>query len=606
MAESAAPEPGGTAAGADTTLVPGPLAGDLRADPGVVGEPAMAAAEGVVAEAGGCTEPQAEGGEGCAHGAAATGGGATAQAEVVVVAQEYRGSPPSSEAGQLLAGSSTRSLDGSNDAGGTDAPFLEEHQPEQQLGEIAALLPSAASDGSITSLESCAPLQSDAGHHQSNAQAAGDPATPARSEASPELGAEALLSQPPPPPAATPIAAAPIATSAVVAESAAADDVDDVDELDMRLSVKDGGMALLCALAPADCEWRGGSAGVDVRAHGRLSAPAVEGRAVLSRGQLFSPLLRYPVSNLSASIKFDGANLVAQHVTADLGRQGSLRMSGTLPLQPPGVKGPTPSPLAAAEALPSGPEVQQRAPLGGGVSVKVEGLDLRVRNVYTGALDTELRLDGSLAAPQLGGWLRFSRGTAFLTPPSGSSAAAQQASAAGGGGPLSSAPRQSPTGGGGNGGGGASLMGGGSQQQQHRDQMVQSVFSLLKAGRKRAILGALSPARHLLAAAGGGGAAGLMEQLGAEPGALPAAPPRVLKDLAVSQLCCPNLAYGCPIRPLLCPRSSLQSPLPPSPPPLNPPSHLGRLNLTSYSSHLPLLPSPPFLFFSSPLLSYTD
>ena len=285
---------------------------------------------------------------------------------------------------------------------------------------------------------------------------------------------------------------------------------------------------------PDDNGRRGGSAGVDVRAHGRLSAPAVEGRAVLSRGQLFSPLLRYPVSNLSASIKFDGANLVAQHVTADLGRQGSLRMSGTLPLQPPGVKGPTPSPLAAAEALPSGPEVQQRAPLGGGVSVKVEGLDLRVRNVYTGALDTELRLDGNLASPQLGGWLRFSRGTAFLTPPSGSSSAAvQQASAAGGGGPLSSASRQSPTGGGGNGGGGASLMGGGSQQQQHRDQMVQSVFSLLKAGRKRAILGALSPSRHLLAAAAGGGAAGLMEQLGAEPGALPAAPPLVLKDLAV-------------------------------------------------------------------------
>ena len=46
------------------------------------------------------------------------------------------------------------------------------------------------------------------------------------------------------------------------------------DELDVKLSVKDGGMSLLLALAP-ECEWQGGSAEVDVRLHGSYSEPQV-------------------------------------------------------------------------------------------------------------------------------------------------------------------------------------------------------------------------------------------------------------------------------------------------------------------------------------------
>jgi hypothetical protein len=76
----------------------------------------------------------------------------------------------------------------------------------------------------------------------------------------------------------------------------------DIEEVDMKLSIKDGGIALLFALVP-DCEWLGGQAAVDVRVHGSYLAPSIEGKASMSKGQLLSQHLRYPVSNLFASVK---------------------------------------------------------------------------------------------------------------------------------------------------------------------------------------------------------------------------------------------------------------------------------------------------------------
>ncbi len=54
-------------------------------------------------------------------------------------------------------------------------------------------------------------------------------------------------------------------------------------EVDLALSVRDGGMALLSALVP-ECEWQSGHAAVDVRVFGPLAAPAVEGSAQASGG----------------------------------------------------------------------------------------------------------------------------------------------------------------------------------------------------------------------------------------------------------------------------------------------------------------------------------
>lgn len=74
------------------------------------------------------------------------------------------------------------------------------------------------------------------------------------------------------------------------------------EELDARLVIRDGGMALMSALIPG-CEWTGGHADVDLRAHGELKSLSVEGAAKLSRGVLVTPFLRAPLTGLSADIR---------------------------------------------------------------------------------------------------------------------------------------------------------------------------------------------------------------------------------------------------------------------------------------------------------------
>ncbi|GAX75992.1 hypothetical protein CEUSTIGMA_g3435.t1 [Chlamydomonas eustigma] len=395
----------------------------------------------------------------------------------------------------------------------------------------------------------------------------------------------------------------------------------DLEEVDMKLSIKDGGMALLFALVP-DCEWLGGQASVDVRVHGSYLAPAVDGRASMSKGQLLSQHLRYPVSNLSASVKvslvvlvrlfklknvwsslslpthcelpgdyiliphlsgylemhlllcnkvatiylthiqmvlllcpcydlphaypdgvafmsllqFDGQNLIAERVTADVGKQSSIHLSGQLPLHGDQMQNQVTDhqgqedPLdmnhsAVAEKRGRGGLLRRRRRSleGRGIRMEVEGLELKIRNVYTGALDATLCLDGSLASPQIGGWLRFSRGTAFLVPTGQVPAPS-----------LPQPPQQHKQGTAASDTGrcgvnGARSAGAGPRPPSDKEQLVHSVFSLLKAGRRRAMLSTLSGA--------GGGMSAVMlavqqQQQAAALGA-PSAGPAALRNLTV-------------------------------------------------------------------------
>ena len=215
-------------------------------------------------------------------------------------------------------------------------------------------------------------------------------------------------------------------------------------------------------------------------------------------------LLNDPPHNLDIYAQFDGSSLVAEGVSADLGRQGRLTVQGHIPLHPDGVVSSLPSTSPSATGggeseqqegpeeggLLEGYEVTPELPQQGGttgefppekedngVKVRVHGLELRVRGLYTGALDADLDLDGCLTAPLLGGWARLSRGTASLVPPSPPSAVQGGVSF-----PLpgdSTSPQQRSAGNG-NGGGYAT---------SSRESAVQSAFSLLKAGRRRALAG---------------------------------------------------------------------------------------------------------------------
>jgi hypothetical protein len=210
--------------------------------------------------------------------------------------------------------------------------------------------------------------------------------------------------------------------------------------LELALSVRDGGMSLLTSLAPG-LTWGGGSAALNMAATGRASAPVVTGSASFSKASLATSVLRHPLTQLTGSLALDGDSLAVAGLEAKVGPRGSLAVSGSLPLQqqqPTPAGGDAPSSAAALHAA-------------------VSGVELRLRNMYSGSLDAAVDLSGSLAAPSLGGRVVFSRGTAFLVPPASSGAEPAAGDAA------------------------ASSTSGSSQAE-----LVRTAFAALKAGRARA------------------------------------------------------------------------------------------------------------------------
>jgi hypothetical protein len=189
-------------------------------------------------------------------------------------------------------------------------------------------------------------------------------------------------------------------------------------------------------------------------------------------------VLRHPLTALSGSLAVDGDSLAVSGLEAKVGPKGSLAVRGTLPLSHLTSSSSKGGLLAAASASAGGggpaPVVGDR------LTARMSGVELRVRNVYSGCLDADLDLRGSLATPVLGGKVVFSRGTAFLVPPAGGSSGAD----------------------GGAGAGGAPGSGGGGSSSRTQAELVRTAFGALKAGRARAATAAAADARGEVSAAG--------------------------------------------------------------------------------------------------------
>jgi hypothetical protein len=79
-------------------------------------------------------------------------------------------------------------------------------------------------------------------------------------------------------------------------------------EVDANVTLRDGGMALLCAMVPG-CEWQGGAVQVDLNVAGPALSPKVQGKARVARGMLSANVLRHPVTNISANLQVSPPNL---------------------------------------------------------------------------------------------------------------------------------------------------------------------------------------------------------------------------------------------------------------------------------------------------------
>jgi hypothetical protein len=181
-----------------------------------------------------------------------------------------------------------------------------------------------------------------------------------------------------------------------------------------------------------------------------MCPPPPTGSANFSKGSLGTPMLRHPLTALTGSLAVDGDTLAVSGLEAKVGPKGTLAIRGSLPLMPNG----------------NGSNSTSRGGVDSRLHAVASGVELRARNMYSGILDADLDLRGSLAAPVLGGRVVFSKGTAFLVPPAGGSSGPDAAAAAA---PANSSSRS-------------------------QAELVRTAFAALKAGRARAATAAAATA----------------------------------------------------------------------------------------------------------------
>jgi len=177
-------------------------------------------------------------------------------------------------------------------------------------------------------------------------------------------------------------------------------------------SVQDGGMQLVSALsAPSlgtggPVEWQEGGADITLAVRGTLADPIYDGAAVITRAKIVSPLLARPLYPVSANVRIQRNTLYADQFDAKCGPRGSIKVRGAVPVLQTrrGSSGETWEGLVA------------RADVQGGLRTEASGLDVRARAAYSGRLDADLVVKGTLLEPEVGGSLRLSKGTAFLQP----------------------------------------------------------------------------------------------------------------------------------------------------------------------------------------------
>jgi len=254
-------------------------------------------------------------------------------------------------------------------------------------------------------------------------------------------------SQPAPPAAAA--AESPAADHPAAAAASGVSAGSGEPHLELGLSVRDGGMSLLTSLAPG-LTWGGGSASLNFAATGPAASPLLTGSASFNKGSLSTSVLRHPLTQLSGSLAVDGYTLAVSGLEAKVGPKGSLAIRGSLPITHNSSSGGS---SGSSSGVWGGVDGRER------LHAAVSGVELRVRNVYSGSLDADLDLRGSLSGPMLGGRIVFSKGTAFLVPPAASSSGGHEAAAA---------------------------AAASSSSNSSQAELVRTAFAALKAGRARA------------------------------------------------------------------------------------------------------------------------
>ena len=166
------------------------------------------------------------------------------------------------------------------------------------------------------------------------------------------------------------------------------------EEMNINLNVRDGGMAVLTSLSPK-IRWKQGMANLTANIAGTIKKPVISGEALISKALLDCPVLKYPLNLVSADVRCEDDVVKVKGVDAYVGRKGRIRVRGTLPLRQ---------------------DRSQDAIKNSRITLDINSLELKARNLYTGQVDALLTARDCLERPIIGGSMRFSRGSLFLNP----------------------------------------------------------------------------------------------------------------------------------------------------------------------------------------------
>ncbi|XP_019179346.1 PREDICTED: uncharacterized protein LOC109174580 isoform X1 [Ipomoea nil] len=169
----------------------------------------------------------------------------------------------------------------------------------------------------------------------------------------------------------------------------------DTGEVRIDADIKDAGMMLLTALSPY-ANWLQGSAEVMLQVRGTVEQPVLDGSASFHRATISSPVLRKPLTNFGGSVLVNSNRLRISSMEGRVNRKGKLSVKGNLPLR------------------------TGEASSGDKIDLKCEVLEVRAKNIFSGQVDTQMQIRGSVLQPNISGKIKLSHGEAYLPHDKGS------------------------------------------------------------------------------------------------------------------------------------------------------------------------------------------
>ncbi|NET33722.1 MAG: DUF748 domain-containing protein [Cyanothece sp. SIO1E1] len=163
----------------------------------------------------------------------------------------------------------------------------------------------------------------------------------------------------------------------------------DNDQLLVQVKVRNEGLALL-NLLNREVAWKSGQGELQLQIEGSLSQPIATGTARLEGATFEARVLPEPLTDVTGAVEFSNNQILISDLQGNFS-QGQVKVTGALPLVPTFDTGET-------EAL----------------TVALEQIALRLKGLYVGGVEGELKVTGAALAPKVGGNVNLFKGRIAL------------------------------------------------------------------------------------------------------------------------------------------------------------------------------------------------